>query len=610
MIQNRSINKNRDYINTILSVIPDKQGVYQYFNNSGDVIYVGKAKNLKKRVSSYFAKKHTHRKTALLVHHIADIKYMVVDTEEDALLLENNLIKKYRPRYNIRLKDDKTYPWICIKKERYPRVFKTRKVVQDGSRYFGPYTSYRTVNTLLGMFCSLYKLRTCNYNLTEENTRKGKYKLCLEYHIGNCRGPCQNLISVEKYNESIEEIAHILKGNITGVIRHMKQRMEDFAANYQYEEAQQMKEKIGLLEKYQSRSAVVSPEIRNVDVFSIVADEQYAVVNYLKVLNGAIIQIHTMEIQKKLEEKTEDILLLAIVDIRQRLYSNAKEIIVPFNVHTRLEGITFHVPSRGDKKHLLDLSIRNAKYYRLEAEKHKATARKKKRTGRILEQMKKDLQLKQLPEHIECFDNSNLQGSNPVASCVVFKNAVPAKKEYRHFEIKTVKGTDDFASMQEVVYRRYKRLLEEEKPLPQLIVVDGGKGQLSSAVKALEKLNLRGKTAIIGIAKKLEELYFPGDEIPLYIDKTSETLKIIQQLRNEAHRFGINFHRNKRSKNMFVSELDAIPGIGPKTIQKLLTEFRSVNKIREVSYDDLSASIGRAKASKIVQYFAEKKPEG
>jgi excinuclease ABC subunit C len=610
MIQKKRTNRNKDYLNTIISVIPEKPGIYQYFNDSGEIIYVGKAKNLKRRVSSYFSQKHKQRKTALLVYHIADITYMVVDTEEDALLLENNLIKKYKPRYNIRLKDDKTYPWICIKNERYPRVFKTRKVIRDGSRYYGPYTSYLTVNTLLDLFRSLYKLRTCNYHLSEENTRDGKYKLCLEYHIGNCFGPCQNLISEEKYNENIEEIAHILKGNITGVIRQMKQLMEGYATRYQFEEAQQMKEKIALLEKYQSRSAVVSPAICNVDVFSIVADEKQAFVNYLKVLNGAIIQTHTVEIGKKLEEKKEDILLLAIVDVRQRLYSDAKEIIVPFNLSTKLKGITFHVPFRGDKKHLLDLSTRNAMYYRREAEKHKTKARSNKRTDRILEQLKKDLQLKQLPRHIECFDNSNLQGSDPVASCVVFKNAVPAKKEYRHFAIKTVKGPDDFASMQEVVYRRYKRLLEEEKSLPQLMVIDGGKGQLSSAVKALEKLNLRGKIAIIGIAKKLEELYFPGDEIPLYLDKTSESLKVIQHLRNEAHRFGINYHRNKRSKNMLVSELNAIPGIGPKTIQKLITTYRSVKKIRELSYGELTAEIGNAKASLIVNYFTENQPDG
>ena len=603
MKQITGVNKNIDYLKTLISALPEQPGIYQYFDLTGKIIYVGKAKNLKKRVSSYFSKKHNHRKTALLVRNIANIKYMVVDTEEDALLLENNLIKKYQPRYNIRLKDDKTFPWICIKNERFPRVFKTRHIVRDGSQYFGPYTSYVLVNTLLDLFRSIYKLRNCNYNLSEENLEKKKYKLCLEYHIGNCWGPCENLVSEKKYNESIDEIVSILKGNITGVIGHLKKLMKKYSGEFKFEEAQGIKEKLISLEKFRSRSTIVSSTITDVDVFSFVEDDKFAYINYLKVIRGAIIQTHTMELKKTLQEKKEELLLMAIVEIRQKIFSNAKEILIPFRLNPVLKNIKFRVPQRGEKKHLLELSTRNAKYYRLEKEKRQILANPKIRTERILETIKKDLQLQELPKRIECFDNSNLQGSNPVASCVVFINAKPYKSEYRHYNIKTVVGSDDFASMEEVVFRRYKRQIDEGNTLPQLVVIDGGKGQLTSAVNALEKLGLRGKITILGIANKLEEIYFPDDSIPLYLDKNSETLKVIQKLRDEAHRFGVTFHRQKRSGAFLGSELENIKGIGPYTIQKLLKKYKSVVNIKELSFEDLADEIGRAKAILVTDYF-------
>lgn len=592
-----------DYLKNLISVLPGRPGIYQFFDNTGKIIYIGKAKNLKKRVSSYFSKQHESRKTAMLVRNIADIKHMVVETEQDALLLENNLIKKYQPRYNIRLKDDKTYPWICIKNEPFPRVFKTRNLIKDGSKYFGPYTSIYTVRTLLELFKSEYKLRTCNYQLTDENINSGKYKVCLEYHIGNCEGPCEGLVSAEKYNQGIEDITDILKGNISGVIKHLEIRMADMASQMNFEEAQEIKEKYDSLKRYQSKSTIVSPTITDVDVYTIEQDHKFAYINYLKVIKGAIIQTFTLEIKKSLDESAGELLLAGIVDIRQKIYSNAREILVPFSLRTHLEGITFRVPQRGDKKKLLDLSYRNAKYFRLEKDKQLVLKNPKIREERILKTIQKDLQLTEIPVFIECFDNSNMQGSNPVAACVVFKNAKPLKKEYRHYNIKTVEGPNDFASMEEVVYRRYKRLLEEEKKLPQLIVIDGGKGQLSSAVSALEKLNLRGKIAIIGIAKRLEEIYFPGDSVPIYINKNSETLKVIQQLRDEAHRFGITFHRNKRSKNIATSELNQIKGIGEKTTKKLLLDFKSVKNIKESGKERIIKSIGLSKAEIVYSYF-------
>ena len=583
--------------------MPNQPGIYQFFDNSKKIIYIGKAKDLKKRVSSYFLKNQDQRKTALLVRNIVDIKHMVVATEQDALLLENNLIKKYQPRYNIRLKDDKSYPWICVKNEPFPRVFKTRNLVKDGSKYYGPYTSIYTVRTLLELFKSEYKLRTCNYLLTNENIKNKKYKVCLEYHIGNCLGPCEGYLKENEYNDGIEDIKHILKGNISGVIGHLEEVMTRMADELKFEEAIKIKEKYDSLKRYQSRSTVVSPIISDVDVFSIDENNKYAFVNYLKIIKGAIIQTFTLEIKKGLSETTEELLLAGIVEIRQKIYSNAKEILVPLALENILENIVFKVPKRGEKKDLLDLSKRNAKYYKLEKEKHNVLKNPKERTDRILNTIKKDLQLNEEPVQIECFDNSNLQGSQPVAACVVFKYAKPAKKEYRHYNIKTVVGPNDFASMEEVVYRRYKRQLDEKKALPQLIVIDGGKGQLSSAVNALEKLNLRGKITIIGIAKRLEEIYFPDDKTPLYINKNSETLKIIQQLRDEAHRFGITFHRNKRSNVFLTSELNTINGIGEKTVQKLISRFKSVTKIKELKIEELEVEIGVAKAKIVYEHF-------
>ncbi len=599
----QTINKNIDYLKSLLAVLPDKPGIYQFLDDSENIIYIGKAKNLKRRVSSYFLKRHEHRKTALLVRNIFDIKHLVVETEQDALLLENNLIKKYQPRYNIRLKDDKSYPWICIKNEPFSRVFKTRDVIKDGSRYFGPYTSVYTVRTLLELFKSEYKLRTCNYVLTKENIDNKKYKVCLEYHIGNCLGPCEGLYPLEKYNEGIEDITNILKGNISGVIKHLETLMKEKANLLDFEEAHSIKQKYESLKRYQSKSTVVSPTITDVDVFSIEEDAKFAYVNYLKIIKGAIIQTFTLEIKKSLNEETNDLLIAAIIEIRQRIFSNAKEIIVPFKFDDILEGIKFIVPKRGDKYSLLQLSQRNAKYYRLEKDKQMVLKNPKVREERILNTIKSDLQLNELPRHIECFDNSNLQGTNPVAACVVFRNAKPFKKDYRHFNIKTVEGPNDFASMEEVVFRRYKRLLEEGKSLPQLIVIDGGKGQLSSAVEALDKLDLRGKITIIGIAKRLEEIYFPGDSVPIYINKNSETLKVIQQLRDEAHRFGITFHRNKRSKGFITSELSLISGVGGATIKKLLSDFKSVKQIKEQDENQLADSIGKAKAKIVFSYF-------
>jgi len=595
--------KDAEYIRSLVSVLPDQPGIYQYFDQSGTIIYVGKAKNLKKRVTSYFVKNQQNRKTELLVRSIADIKHMVVETEQDALLLENNLIKKYQPRYNIRLKDDKTYPWIVITNERFPRVFQTRNVIRDGSTYFGPYTSLFTVRTLLDFFHKIYKLRTCRLNLSEENIRLGKFKVCLEFHIGNCMGPCEGKMEYELYMKNITQIKEILKGNISVVIKYFKELMRQYSEEYKFEEAALMKDKLGLLEKFQSRSTVVSNTISDVDVFTIDQDEDFAYVNYLKIIRGAIVQTYTLEIRKVMDESPVELLELAIVDIREKIFSNAKEILVPFKLDFELDNIKFQIPQQGDKKKLLDLSERNAKYYRLEKQKHESVPRTEVNATRILETMQKDLQLKSPPVHIECFDNSNLQGTNPVASCVVFRNTRPFKKDYRHYNIKTVVGPDDFASMEEIVYRRYRRLIDEETSLPQLIVVDGGKGQLGAALNALEKLELRGKIAIIGIAKRLEEIYFPGDSVPLYLDKNSETLKIIQQLRDEAHRFGITFHRNKRSGEFIKSELENIPGIGEKTITSVLKRFKSVENLKKQGYLAVADEIGDSKARIIFDFY-------
>lgn len=585
-----------------LQTLPESPGVYQYYDKDEKLLYIGKAKNLKKRVLSYFQKTHDSGKTKVLVKKIAAVKHIVVPTETDALLLENNLIKKYQPRYNVLLKDDKSYPWICIKKEHFPRIFMTRNLIKDGSEYFGPYTSMRTVRTLLELIKGLYPLRTCNYDLSEEKIRAGKYRVCLEYHLGNCKGPCEGFQTAEAYDAQIKAIREIIKGNFKDSLHQFKKQMNAFASAMEFEEAQKIKEKIEVLENYQSKSTIVNPKISNVDVFSIVSDESYGYVNFLQLSFGAIIRSHTMELKKRLAETDRELIELAIVEIRNRFQSHSGEICVPFAVDAG-EDIKVTVPKLGDKKKLLELSQRNAKFYRQERFKQLKITDPDRHTNRIMAQMKKDLRLAVEPRHIECFDNSNIQGTNPVAACVVFKDGKPSKSEYRHFNIKTVAGPDDFASMEEVVLRRYKRLLNEAEPLPQLVVIDGGKGQLSAALKSLEILGLKGKTAIIGIAKRLEEIYYPGDSIPLYLDKKSETLKIIQQLRNEAHRFGITFHRDKRSTTALNSELQHIAGIGEKTTALLLKAFKSVKRIKEADMESLIEIVGASKAKKIHAYF-------
>ena len=585
-----------------LKTLPNSPGVYQYFDKNGKILYVGKAKNLKKRVTSYFNKKHDSHRIGVMVKKIHEIKHIVVSSETDALLLENNLIKKHQPRFNVMLKDDKTYPWICIKNERFPRVFPTRKLIKDGSEYYGPFTSFKTVNTLLDLIKGLYKLRTCNYDLAEDKIRNGKYKVCLEFHLGNCLGPCEELQSEEEYNSNIEAIRQIVKGNFKDSLQRFRNQMKKHAEKMEFEDAQRIKNKIEVLENYQAKSTVVNPRINNVDVFSIVSDEGYGYVNFLQLSHGAIIRSHTIEMKKKLDESDAELLELAIVEIRQRFTSNSTEIYVPFKVDVG-EELKIVVPKLGDKKKIVELSQRNAKYFRQERFKQMKIVDPDRHVNRVMAQMKEDLRLSEEPRHIECFDNSNIQGSNPVAACVVFKNGKPSKKDYRKFNIKTVEGPNDFASMEEVVFRRYRRLLNEGEDLPQLIIVDGGKGQLSSGVKALETLGLRGKIAIIGIAKRLEEIFYPGDSIPLYLDKKSESLKIIQQLRNEAHRFGITFHRNKRSKTALNTELESIQGIGEKTVIELLTHFRSLKRVKEASQKELADVVGVAKAAIVYNYY-------
>jgi len=589
-----------------IKTLPDSPGVYQYFDKNDVVIYVGKAKNLKKRVASYFNKNHDSGKTRVLVKKIASIKHIVVSTETDALLLENNLIKKYKPRYNILLKDDKSYPWLCIKKERFPRVFMTRRVVKDGSEYFGPYTSVGTVRVLLDLIKELYPLRTCNFYLSNQNINEGKYKVCLEYHLKNCKGACEGFENEIDYNNYIKEIRNIIKGNFKESLERFTVLMLNFAKKMEFEEAQKIKEKLNLLSNYQAKSTIVNPSINNVDVFSIISDETHGYANFFKISNGSIIQSHTTEIKKKLDETDRELLELFIIEIRHRFNSVAPEIYVPFKVNIG-ENIKVTVPKLGDKKRIVELSERNAKYYRQEQFKQVQIVDPERHTKRIMAQMKKDLRLSEAPKHIECFDNSNIQGTHPVAACVVFRDGKPSKKEYRHYNIKTVEGPDDFASMEEVVYRRYKRLLAEEKSLPQLIIVDGGKGQLSSALKSLDALGLRGKIAIIGIAKRLEEIYYPNDPIPLYLDKKSETLKITQYLRNEAHRFGITFHRNKRSKTAIQSELEQIPTIGKQTITTLMRKFKSAKRVKEATFNELKDEIGNARALRVYEFYHPKK---
>jgi len=587
---------------SILNLLPEKPGVYQFIDSRGIVLYIGKAKNLKKRVTSYFLKNQSG-KTIILLKKTDDIRHLIVDNESDALLLENNLIKRYQPKYNILLKDDKTFPWICIKKEPFPRVFSTRTVIKDGSQYFGPYTSGLMVKTLVGLIRQLYKLRTCSHNLSEVNISEGKFRVCLEFHLGNCKAPCTGMQHEDDYNESIYQIQNILKGNISTVIDHLKKLMAKLSKELRFEEAQIIKEKIDILSGFKSRSTVVSNTIKNVDVFSFTKELDIAYVNYLKVIKGAIIQAFTIEIKIRLDEDNESLLGYAITEIRHRLSSDSPEIILPFKPDILIDKIRYTVPKAGDKRKLLELAERNAIYYKLEQKKKRMEHTPKERTGKNLEKLKIDLHMSNSPLHIECFDNSNIMGTNPVAACVVFRQGKPSKKEYRHFNIKTVSGPDDYSSMEEIIFRRYKRMILENQNLPQLVIIDGGKGQLSSAMKSIDKLGIREKITIIGIAKKLEEIYFPGDRVPIYLDKNSVSLKIIQQLRNEAHRFGINFHRNKRSSEMIKSDLDKIKGIGSRSKELLLQHFGSVSKIKNASNVELEKVVGAHKTALLSKYF-------
>lgn len=588
-----------------IKTLPTSAGVYQYYDSEGKLLYVGKAKNLKKRVSSYFTKTHEHNRTRLLVKKTTQIQHIVVASEMDALLLENNLIKKYQPRYNVMLKDDKTYPWLCIKNEPFPRVFLTRKLLKDKSDYYGPYPSVKTLRTLLDLIKSIYPLRTCTYDLSPEKIDSQKYKVCLEYHLGNCAAPCVGKMPTEEYESNIEVIRQIIKGDYKNALKFFQEKMMQHAAAMEFETAQRLKEKIEILENYQAKTTIVNPKINNVDVFTVLSDESYGYVNFLQIAHGAIIRSHTLEIKKKLQETDAQLLELAMIEIRQRFNSQSTLIYTNIPLKTAL-NLSIVQPKIGDKKALIDLSLRNAKYFRMERFKQMKIVDPDRHEKRIVQQIKSDLRLSAAPHHIECFDNSNIQGTHPVAACVVFRNGKPSKKEYRHYNIKTVVGPDDFASMEEVVFRRYKRLLEKDQPLPQLIVIDGGKGQLSAALKSLEALDLRGKIAIIGIAKRLEELFFPDDPIPLYLDKKSETLKIIQQLRNEAHRFGIGFHRQKRSKSALGSALDNIEGMGPKTQEQLLKAFKSLKRIKEASQAELQAVLGPKKGANL--YKALQRP--
>lgn len=587
-----------------IQTMPFSPGVYLYFDKNDRLLYVGKAKNLKKRVSSYFTKNHDSYRISTMVKKIARIEHIVVQTETDALLLENSLIKSRSPRYNIMLRDDKTYPWLCIKNERFPRVFLTRNMIKDGSEYYGPYTSVRTVRTLLELVKSLYPIRTCKYDLQEEKIQAGKYKLCLEYHIGNCKGPCVGLQTESTYNRNIEAIRNIVIGDFKDAVNHFQDLMKELAAQMEFEEAQIIKDKLDILTRYQAKSTIVNPNISNVDIFTVVSDEAAGYVNYIQINHGSITRSHTMELKKQLDESDKELLQLAIVELRTRFDSQSKEIYTQFPVDLG-EHIKVTVPKLGDKKRVVELSERNAKFFRQEQFKTIKIVDPDRHVNRLMTQMKADLRLDEEPRHMECFDNSNIQGTNPVAACVVFKDGKPSKSEYRHFNIKTVDGPDDFASMEEVVYRRYRRLMEEDEPLPQLVIVDGGKGQLSSGVKALERLGLRGKIPIIGIAKRLEELFYPNDPVPLYLDKRSESLKVIQQMRNEAHRFGISHHRNKRSKQAIETELDEIPGIGEKTTVELLRHFRSVKRVKEASKQELIPVVGTSKAQKIIDFYKE-----
>jgi len=588
----------------IISSLPDSPGIYKYYDATGVLMYIGKAKSLKKRVSSYFNKIHyENRKTAVMVSKIVDIQFTLVESEMDALLLENALIKQFQPRFNISLKDDKTYPSIIIKKEKFPRLFYTRNLIKDGSEYFGPYASGAMMHTLLDLIKTTYPFRTCNLHLSEKNIKEGKFRACLEYDIGNCLAPCIGLQSEEEYNENMRSAKSLIKGQLSEAKLQLKNKMQEAAAELQFETAARYKKKLDSLENYQSKSTIVNEIKHDVDVFSIVSDERFAFANYIKVSNGIICQTQTFEIKKKLEESDATLLNFAIAEVREKYQSESKEIIVPINLDWEDERITITVPKGGEKKKLLDLSIKNALYYKKEKLSQYEKLNPEIKVDRILNLMMQDLRLTEPPKHIECFDNSNLQGTNPVSACVVFKDTKPSKKDYRHFIPRTVVGPDDFATMREVVYRRYARLLEENQTLPNLIIVDGGKGQLSSAVESLKELGIYGKVPIIGIAKRLEELYYPEDELPLYIDKKSETLRIIQQLRDEAHRFGITHHRKRRSNNTLVTELENIKGVGPETAKALLLELKSVKKIKEASLALIVDIVGESKGKLVYAHF-------
>lgn len=591
-----------------LSKIPHKPGIYQYYNDEGEIIYIGKAKDLKNRVSSYFIKDNykINAKTKVLINKIRDIKFTIVDSEVDAWLLENSLIKKHKPRYNVLLKDDKTYPWIVIKNEKFPRIQWTRRIIKDGSKYLGPYPSVAMMHSILDLIKESYQLRTCNLALTPPNIAAGKFRACLEYQIGNCKAPCEGLQTEEDYKASIDEIKDILNGKTSQVIKRLKEKINEAAGSLNFELAHQLQKKYELLEKYQSKSTIVNSSITEVDVFSIASEEKVAFVNYLKVMHGTIIQTQTIEIKKCLDETDEELLALAISEFRNRYKSQSREIIVPFEIDIEDEKIKFTVPKAGEKKNLLDLSLKNVLFFKKEKIEQYEKLNPEVKVERLLTKMQKDLRLTELPQHIECFDNSNFQGKYPVSSIVVFKDAKPSKKDYRHFNVKTVEGPNDFATMEEAVYRRYKRILEENQALPQLIVIDGGKGQLSSAVKSLKKLGIYDKLAVIGIAKRLEELYYPGDQYPLHLDKKSETLKVIQHLRDEAHRFGITFHRKKRDQGTLKTELELIEGIGKTSAEKLLKHFKSVKKVKEATEEQLLTIVNKKQAKTILEFFNTK----
>lgn len=584
--------------------LPQSPGVYQYFDSSGVIIYIGKAKKLKNRVLSYLNKTNQSDKTRILVSKIHDFKYIVVESEQDALLLENNLIKKYKPKYNILLKDDKSYPWICIKKEPYPRVFITRRFVRDGSEYFGPYTSSRFAHTLISLIKSLYKLRTCNQALNQKAIDNCKFKVCLEFHIANCLGPCIGKIREEEYNEFIVQIRNILKGNLSSVVEVMTRKMNDFSTALQFEKANEMKESLESIKSYQLKSTIVRTTISDTDVFSYIEDEKYAYVNYLRIVHGAVIQVHTIELEKKIDEAKEELFSFAIYEIRQLVNSNSREIIIPFYPDIQLEGVSYIIPQKGDKKQLLELSERNVSYFKIDKDRQRSLKKEDSKFN-ILRTIKLELKLPTLPHRIECFDNSNIQGTNPVASCVVFIDGKPAKREYRKFHVKTVVGADDFASMEEIIYRRYHRVLDEGLELPDLIVIDGGKGQLHSAVNSLKKLDLFGKVSILGLAKQMEEIYFPEDKDPYLLAKNSTALKTLMHIRDEAHRFGITFHRKLREKAQIVSVLSGIKGIGERAETQLLQEFKTIENIKKASLKELTKVLGAKRAGIVFEYFNE-----